>query len=90
MFSDESSQLGGEDRGNEHGGILDIYAKRKKIVVASTLPHAVDVRIVTTGGIILSAFTVEPGETVETRVKSSGIYIVHTSDARYTKKLSVR
>ena len=92
MFSNESSKLEGEyhDRGNEHGGILDIYAKRKKIVVASTLPHAVDVRIVTTGGITLSAFTVEPGETVETRVKSSGIYIVHTSDARYTKKLSVR
>ena len=92
VFSDESSKMGGEDpdRDNEHGGILDIYAKRKKIVVASTLPHAVDVRIVTTGGITLSAFTVEPGETVETRVNSSGIYIVHTSDARYTTKLSVR
>ena len=90
VFSDESSKMGGDDRGNKHGGILDIYAKRKKIVVASTLPHAVDVRIVTTGGITLSAFTVEPGETVETRVNSSGIYIVHTSDARYTTKLSVR
>ena len=74
----------------EVGGGLSIYAKRKKIVVESSLGYTVDVRIVNVAGITLNAFTIEPGETVETRVNVSGVYIVETTDSRYTKKLAVK
>ena len=80
VFSSDQSELKGvEEHGDpskeEIGGGLEIYA---------------DVRIVNTAGITLSTFTIEPGETIETRVNISGIYIVQTADGVYTKKLSVR
>ncbi len=91
IFSNDNSQLQAKegDR-NMSGGTLEAYAKRKKIVVESSLGYTVDVRIVNVAGITLNAFTIEPGETVEPRVNVSGVYIVETTDSRYTKKLAVK
>jgi len=92
-FSEDYSQLKDEDddqKKDEIGGTLNIYAKRKKIVVASTLSYTADVRIVTPAGITVAEFTVKPGHTVEVKADFSGMYIVHTLDGHYTKKVAVR
>jgi hypothetical protein len=38
----------------------------------------------------INTFTIEPGETVETRINNAAVFIVQTTDGRYNKKLSVR
>ena len=95
IFSDDDSQLKGIlERGDptkeEAGGTLNIYAKKHKIVVESALTYTTDVRIVNMTGMTVNTFTIEPGETVETRINTSGVYIVQTTDGHYIKKLAVR
>ena len=46
--------------------------------------------IVNVAGATISTFHIEPGETVETNINSSGVYIVLTTDNRYNKKLAVK
>ena len=94
IFSDEQSQLEGEV---EHGdpkdglnGTLYIYTKKDKIYVESSLNYKTDVRVVTPAGITVAAFDVEPGQTVEVQADFSGLYIVHTLDGKYTKKVAVK
>jgi hypothetical protein len=93
IFNNDDEQLKGVEerdlRGEEYGS-LDIYAKRKKIVVESNLHETTEVRIVNTAGITVTTFDIEPGETVETRINNAGVYIVQTADAHYTKKLIVK
>lgn len=93
IFSDEQTQLEGKDdhdlRGEEAYS-LSIYGKRKKIVVESNLRETTEVRIVNPAGITINTFDIEPGETVETRIYNSGVYIVQTTDGHYNKKLVVR
>ena len=94
VFSKDDSHLKGvEERGNpgdEETGSLDIYAKKHKIIVTSNLREATDVRIVNTAGITVTTFSLEPGETVETRINNAGVYIVQSAEDRYTKKLAVK
>ena len=70
-------------------GTLNIYSARKTIVVESSLRYATDVRIVTVSGVTIGSFNIKPGEVVEKRVNTAGVYIVQTADAEYTKKLAV-
>ena len=93
VFSDEQTQLEGKDDHDLRGEdtySLSIYAKRNKIVVESNLRETTEVRIVNAAGITITTFDIEPGETIETRIYNSGVYIVQTSDGRYNKKLAVR
>ena len=93
VFAQTDSKFGIEEDHNlkeKESGSLDIYAKRKKIVVESNLREITDVRIVNTAGITISTFSIEPGETVETRIYNNGVYIVQTEDGHYNKKLIVR
>ena len=93
VFSNETTQLQGNDNElnpDDKAYDLIITAKRKKIIVESHLREATEVRIVNTAGITITTFDIEPAETVETRVNTSGVYIVLTSDGRYNKKLAVR
>lgn len=89
-FNRSQKNIGVEDRDPSEGavGLLNVYAKKGRIVVESTLDAAVDVRIVTTGGNALQTFTIQPGETIKTRVSSTGVYIVTASNGQ-TKKLRV-
>ena len=80
----------GDPRNNQNDGTLDIYAKKQKVVVESNLRYVTDVRIVNVAGMTLSSFSIEPGETVETRVETSGVYIVYADNGKYVKKVIVK
>ena len=92
VFGDAGqSQLGGDSERSDadQTGTLIIRPGKSMIVVTSALNYTTDVRIVNPAGITLRTFTVRPGETIETPVLFSGIYIVRSEDGIYTKKLSV-
>ena len=78
VFSMEQSEMYGEQEkeGIDAVGSLDIKVKNRKIIVTSSLRHAAPVLIVNMAGITKAAFTIQPGETVETNVYS-GVYIVN-------------
>ena len=90
------SQLSSEDMWPQHPqssqepGSLSAHAGRRLITVSSTMNTTVSVRILNTAGQALATFDIEPGETVETRINISGVYVVQSADGKYTKKLSVR
>lgn len=94
IFGQSDTPIGVEEHGDptqdDATGTLLIYAKKSKIVVKSSLSYATDVRVVSAAGITVAAFAVEPGQTVEVRADFSGMYIVHTLDGLYTKKVTVR
>ncbi len=71
-------------------GTLDIYGKRHKVVVESNLRYVTDVRIVNVAGITQTSFSIEPGETIETRIETSGVYIVYADNGKYVKKVIVK
>lgn len=73
-----------------NGGTLDIYGRKHKIVVESDLRYTTDVRIVNVAGIVQTSFAIEPGETVETRIENSGVYIVYADNGKYVKKVIVK
>ena len=94
IFGNEQEELKGEA---EHGdpqdgttGTLHIWAKKDKIYVESSLSFTEDLRVVTPAGISVATFTVKPGQTVEVDADFSGMYIVHTLDGLYTKKVVVK
>ena len=92
LFDDDDSELRGDEELAPDSRYEDIkiYTGRHKIIVESKLQRTVDVRILNPAGITMTTFTLEPGETVETRIINQGVYIVQTADARYTKKVAVR
>ena len=93
VFGNGDGSFGVEDRDPTKGevsGTLSIYPKRKMIVVESSLTYTTEVRIVNLAGITVNTFTIEPGETVETRVNNAAVFIVQTTDGRYNKKLAIR
>ena len=94
IFGQSDTQIGVEEHGDprkeEINGGLRIWTKKDKIFVESTLSFTEDVRVVTPAGITVAAFDVEPGQTVEVQADFSGMYIVHTLDGKYTKKVAVK
>ena len=90
VFGDEGSQLGGDEDLSHSGQNLIITTREHKIIVESQLRYVTDVRIVNTAGITMKTFTIKPGEVVETFMINAGVYIVQSTDARYTKKLAVK
>ena len=66
---------------NLYGG-LDIYAKRGRIIVESHRETEGLVRILTTAGVTVTTFAIQPGEVVETPVHATGVYIVNNKKLR--------
>ena len=92
VFSDEYSEMEGDDDlgpASRYENLI-ISTGRHKIIVESKLQRDVDVRIINPAGITMTTFTLEAGETVETRIVNQGVYIVQTTDERYTKKVAVK
>ena len=93
-FSRQDNKFGVEEHGDptqeEVAGNLLVYAKKHKIVVESALNYITEVRIVNMAGITVNTFSIEPGETVETRINNAAVYIVQTTDGLYNKKLAVK
>ena len=90
----QEEQKGVEEHGDpkkeELNGGLRIWTKKGKIFVESSLKFTEDMRVVTPAGITVATFSVKPGQTVEVQADFSGMYIVHTLDGLYTKKVTVR
>ena len=79
-----------DPRQEEVGGELRIYVKDIVIGVTSTLRHDTDVLIFNTSGQIIGSFTIHSGETIETPVPNTGVYIVRAARGKYNKKVSVK
>ena len=93
VFSNETTRLEGDsdkDMDTDRQYNMNIYAKRKNIIVESNLRETAEVRITNAAGITVATFNIEPGETVKTRVDSEGIYIVYADNGRYITKLGVK
>jgi hypothetical protein len=88
--SSESSFAIGDDPSDELAGDLTFSTKPRKLVTTSSLHQAADVRIYSTSGQTIAAFTIQPGETVETDIDVSGVYIIRAANGRYMKKLSLK
>ena len=91
--SDESSfAFGDEDPTEEEIGAetLIFTTRRNEIGVTSHLRQETDVRIVSISGATMAAFTIQPGETVNTYIPVSGVYIARAAGGRYQKKLAVK
>ena len=88
--SSESSFTIDEDPSDELTGELRFSVKPRKLVTSSTLRKPADVQVYSTSGVVISSFTIQPGETVETDINTSGVYIVRAANGRYTKKLTLK
>ena len=89
--ADSSFAIGDNDPSKEEiTGELVFFTKHHQIGVTSSLREAADVRIVNMNGITIASFTIQPGETVNTNIPVSGVYIVRSADGRYQKKLAVK
>lgn len=88
--SSESSFAIGDDPSDELAGELRFSVKPRRLVTSSTLRKPADVQIYSTSGVVISSFTIQPGETVETDINTSGVYIVRAANGRYTKKLTLK
>ena len=61
---------------------LAIYARPGKIVVESHRTTEAPVRILTPAGLTITTFTIQPGETIETRIHATGVYIANGKKLR--------
>ena len=87
IFNRESSEMIGQEENEDditNTGRLYISAKEGMVVVHSTLSAPEKVRIVNTAGALIDNYTIQPGETIETSINASGVYVVNK------KKLSVK
>ena len=71
-------------------GAISARAGRHKIIVSSTRKYITDVRIVNAAGQVIATLTINPGETIETRIINGGVYIVQEENGEYIKKLIVK
>ena len=76
--------------GEEVGEDMLFFTKKHEIGVTSSLRNATEVRIVSLSGVTIANFTIQPGETVNTYIPVSGVYIVRAAGGRYQKKLAVK
>ena len=87
---DQIIEQHGDPTKEELNGGLHIYAKKGKIYVKSSLSFTEDLRVVTPAGVTVATLTVKPGQTVEVQADFSGMYVVHTLDGLYTRKVAVK
>ena len=93
IFAQDENSFGFEEndpRQGEVGGELIFYVKGVVIGVKSTLRQDTDVFIVNTSGQTIGSFTIHGGETVETPVPNTGVYIVRAAGGKYNKKVTVK
>ena len=82
-----SSDPSGDDFGD---GDLVFAVRRHTISATSSLRDKADVHIYNVGGLAVTSFTVQPGETVETHIPVAGVYIIRAANGRILKKIAVR
>ena len=82
-----SADPSGDDFGD---GDLVFTVRRHTISATSSLRDKADVHIYNVGGLAVTSFTVQPGETVETHIPVAGVYIIRAANGRIQKKIAVR
>ena len=87
---DQIIEQHGDPTKEELNGGLHIYTRKGKIYVSSSLSFTEDLRVVTPAGVAVATLTVKPGQTVEVQADFSGMYVVHTLDGLYTRKVAVK
>ena len=89
---DSSFTISDEDPSKEEIGTetMIFTTSRHEIIVTSHLRKEADVRIYNISGITVANFTILPGETINTYIPVSGVYIVHAAGGRYQKKVAVK
>jgi hypothetical protein len=85
-----SFAIGDEDPSDELAGELYFSTKPRKLVTTSSLRQPADVRIYGVSGQSIAAFTIQPGETIETDIPIAGVYIIRAANGRYTKKFALK
>ena len=90
VFNNVSSQFGGEEQRDHVSESMEFFAKKHKIVVTSHMQNVADVGIYTASGICVGSFDIQPDETIETPVYTSGVYIIRAAGGHYTKKVTVK
>ncbi len=93
VFSNNGAQLGGGEQDESQDNVaesMEFYTKKNKVVVTSHMRSTADVGIFNVSGMCVASFNIEPGETVETLVYNSGVYIIRAAGGHYTKKVSVK
>jgi len=63
-------------------GKLNIYAEHEKIIVESSCRRTRTVQIQNISGITVRSFTIKSGETIETPIHATGVYIVNGKKLR--------
>ena len=82
-----SSDPSGDDFGD---GDLVFAVRRHTISATSSLRDKADVHIYNVGGLAVTSFTVQPGETVETHIPVAGVYIIRAANGRILKKIAIK
>lgn len=79
VFSRETAQMIHHEEEDDisNTGQLIIKGKNGRIIVTSTMRAEKDVTIVTAAGALIDRYTIQPGQTIETPVNASGVYIVN-------------
>ena len=93
MFSNSGSQLGGDEKPESQDNVaesMEFSTKKHAIVVTSHMRNAADVGIYSVSGVCVASFDIQPGETIETPVNASGVYIIRAAGGHYTKKITLK
>ena len=91
-FNNVSSQFGGEDQEQrDHvSESMEFSVKKHAIVVTSHMQNVADVGIYSASGICVGSFDIQPDETIETPVYTSGVYIIRAAGGHYTHKVTIK
>ena len=87
-FSNIGSQMGDDD--SRAAESIEFSAKNHTIVVTSHMRTMADVGIYSVSGVCLASFDIQPEETIETPINTSGVYIVRAARGHYTKKVTIK
>ena len=91
QFSNNTSQLGGDENlQDDLTQYMEFSTKKNAIVVTSHMRSVADVGIYSVSGVCLASFDIQPEETVETPINTSGVYIVRAARGHYTKKVTIK
>ena len=84
----------GEDKdpsGDDFGeGNLVFTIHNRTLCVTSTLKNEADVHIYSVSGLLITTFTIQPGETVNTNIPVAGVYIIRAANGRIQKKIAIK
>ncbi len=94
LFDSDGSSFAIGDKDPSEGEVGEesmlISVHKHDVSVTSSLRNATDVHIFNVSGVTIANFTIQPGETVNTYIPVSGVYIVRAAGGRYQKKLAVK